>query len=99
MVAVIKRTYYLNEDLVSYENTTQFIQRDAVEYRIRTAGSDVTIDDRIRTAGSDVTDAETAQCGYIITDASNYLQPYNPAVKHSWLTWSSQVDRGSRATI
>jgi CHASE3 domain sensor protein len=60
---------------ISYENTIQFIQHDAVEDRINLIIQK--LDDLI----SDVTDAETGQCGFIITDALNYLQPYNYALR------------------
>jgi|SRR5215467_11451965 len=60
---------------ISYENTVQFIQQDAIEDRINL------IIQRLEHLVSDVTDAETGQRGYIITDAPNYLQPYNSALR------------------
>jgi signal transduction histidine kinase len=60
---------------ISYENTVQFIQRDALEDRINL------IIQRLEHLVSDVTDAETGQRGYIITDAPDYLQPYNYALR------------------
>src|SRR5215469_14198488 len=60
---------------ISYENTVQFVQHGAVEDRIKL------ITQRLEHLVSDVTDAETGQRGYIITDAPNYLQPYNSALR------------------
>jgi len=60
---------------ISYENTIQFIQHDAVDDRINL------IIQRLEHLVSDVTDAETGQRGYIITDAPDYLQPYNYALR------------------
>jgi CHASE3 domain sensor protein len=60
---------------ISYENTIQFIQRDAIDDRINL------IIQRLEKLLSDVTDAETGQRGYIITDAPDYLQPYNYALR------------------
>jgi len=60
---------------ISYENTVQFVQHGAVEDRINL------ITQRLEHLVSDVTDAETGQRGYIITDAPNYLQPYNSALR------------------
>src|SRR5215469_2663225 len=60
---------------ISYENTVQFIQQDAIEDRINL------IIQRLEHLISDVTDAETGQRGYIITDAPDYLQPYNSALR------------------
>jgi signal transduction histidine kinase len=59
---------------ISYENTVQFIQHDAVEDRINL------IIQRLEHLISDITDAETGQRGYIITDRPEYLQPYYTAV-------------------
>ena len=60
---------------ISYENTIQFIQRDAVDDTINL------IIQRLEHLVSTITDAETGQRGYIITDAPNYLQPYDSAVR------------------
>jgi signal transduction histidine kinase len=60
---------------ISYENTIQSIQHDAVDNKI-----DLIIQ-RLEHLVSDVTDAETGQRGYIITDAPIYLQPYNYAIR------------------
>ena len=60
---------------ISYVNTIQFIQRDALDDRINL------IIQRLEHLVSDVTDAETGQRGYIITDAPDYLQPYNSALR------------------
>ena len=60
---------------ISYENTIQFIQRDAIDDRINL------IIQRLEKLVSDVTDAETGQRGYIITDVPDYLQPYNYALR------------------
>jgi CHASE3 domain sensor protein len=60
---------------ISYENTIQFIQHDAVHDRI-----DLIIE-RLEHLVSDVTDAETGQRGYIITDVPKYLQPYYYAIR------------------
>jgi signal transduction histidine kinase len=60
---------------ISYENTIQFNQHDALDDRINL------IIQRLEHLVSDVTDAETGQRGYIITDAPNYLQPYNYAIR------------------
>ena len=60
---------------ISYENTIQSIQHDAIDNRI-----DLIIQ-RLEHLVSDVTDAETGQRGYIITDAPSYLQPYNYAIR------------------
>jgi signal transduction histidine kinase len=60
---------------ISYENTIQSIQHDAIDNRI-----DLIIQ-KLAHLVSDVTDAETGQRGYIITDAPIYLQPYNYAIR------------------
>jgi signal transduction histidine kinase len=60
---------------ISYENTIQSIQHDAIDNRI-----DLIIQ-KLEHLVSDVTDAETGQRGYIITDAPIYLQPYNYAIR------------------
>jgi signal transduction histidine kinase len=60
---------------ISYENTIQFIQHDVIDEKINL------IIQRLEHLVSDVTDAETGQRGYIITDAPNYLQPYNYALR------------------
>ena len=60
---------------ISYENTIQSIQHDAIDNRINL------IIQRLDLLVSDVTDAETGQRGYIITDAPNYLQPYIYAIR------------------
>jgi signal transduction histidine kinase len=60
---------------ISYENTIQFIQRNTLDDRINL------IIQRLEHLVSDVTDAETGQRGYILTDAPDYLQPYNSALR------------------
>src|SRR5215467_12802578 len=60
---------------ISYENTIQSIQHDAIDNRI-----DLIIQ-RLEHLVSYVTDAETGQRGYIITNAPSYLQPYNYAIR------------------
>jgi signal transduction histidine kinase len=61
--------------IISYENTIQFIQKDAVDDTINL------IIQRLEHLVSTITDAETGQRGYIITDRLDYLQPYNSAVR------------------
>ena len=60
---------------ISYENTIQFIQRDAIIDRINL------IIQRLDHLISTTTDAETGQRGFIITGEASYLEPYNSAVK------------------
>jgi CHASE3 domain sensor protein len=60
---------------ISYENTVQFIQKDAVEDTINL------IIQRLEHLVFTITDAQTGQRGYIITDRLDYLQPYNSALR------------------
>jgi len=60
---------------ISYENTVQFIQRDASVDKI------VSIIQRLEHLISTITDAETGQRGFIITNRPDYLGPYNSAVR------------------
>jgi CHASE3 domain sensor protein len=66
---------------ISYENTIQFIQRDAADDRINS------INQRLNNIISTIANAETSQRGYIITNTIDYLQSYNSALKdiHSQL--------------
>jgi len=60
---------------ISYENTIQFIQRDAIADRLDL------INQRVEHLGSTITDAETGQRGFIITNRPDYLEPYGLAVR------------------
>jgi signal transduction histidine kinase len=60
---------------ISYENTIQFIQRDAIADRLDL------INQRVEHLGSTITDAETGQRGFIITNRQDYLEPYGLAVR------------------
>jgi CHASE3 domain sensor protein len=66
---------------ISYEDTIQFIQKDAVDDRINL------IIQRLEHLISTITNPETGQRGYIITDRFGYLEPYYTAVSdiHSQL--------------
>jgi CHASE3 domain sensor protein len=75
LAIIIPMVALLFVGFISYENTIQSIQHDAVDDRI-----DLIIQ-RLEHLVSDVTDAETGQRGYIITDAPNYLQPYYYAIR------------------
>jgi CHASE3 domain sensor protein len=75
LAIIIPMVALLFVGFISYENTVQFIQQDAIEDRINL------IIQRLEHLVSDVTDAETGQRGYIITDAPNYFQPYNYAIR------------------
>jgi CHASE3 domain sensor protein len=75
LAIVIPMVALLFVGFISYENTIQFIQHDALDDRI-----DLIIQ-RLEHLVSDVTDAEKGQRGYIITNAPNYLQPYNYALR------------------
>jgi signal transduction histidine kinase len=75
LAIIIPMVALLFVGLISYENTIQSIQREAIDDRIDS------IIQRLEHLVSDVTDAETGQIGYIITDAPNYLQPYNYAIR------------------
>jgi signal transduction histidine kinase len=75
LAIIIPMVALLFVGFISYENTIQFIQRDALDDRINL------IIQRLEHLVSDVTDAETGQRGYIITDAPDYLQPYNYALR------------------
>jgi signal transduction histidine kinase len=59
---------------ISYENTIQFIQRDSFA-----DGLDL-INQRLEHLFSTITGAESGQRGFIITNRSDYLEPYNSAV-------------------
>src|SRR5215469_10905449 len=75
LAIIIPMVALLFVGFISYENTIQSIQHDAIDNRINL------IIQRLEHLVSDVTDAETGQRGYIITDAPNYLQPYNYAIR------------------
>ena len=60
---------------ISYENTIQFIQWDAIADRLDL------INQRVEHLGSTITDAETGQRGFIITNRPDYLEPYGLAVR------------------
>jgi signal transduction histidine kinase len=75
LAIIIPMVALLFVGFISYQNTIQFIQHDTVDDRINL------IIERLEHLVSDVTDAETDQRGYIITDAPNYLQPYNYAIR------------------
>jgi CHASE3 domain sensor protein len=61
---------------ISYENTTQFIQKDAVDDAINS------IVQRLESLVSSIRHAETGQLGYIITDRLDYLLAYNSTIRH-----------------
>jgi len=75
LTIIIPMVALLFVGFISYENTIQSIQHDAIDNRI-----DLIIQ-KLEHLVSDVTDAETGQRGYIITDAPSYLQPYNYAIR------------------
>jgi len=60
---------------ISYENTIQFIQRDAIADRLDL------INQRVEHLSSTITGAETGQRGFIITNRPDYLEPYGLAVR------------------
>ena len=66
---------------ISYENTIQFIQRDAIDDSINL------VIHRLEHLIYTMTDAETGQRGFIITNRLDYLEPYNSAIRdiHSQL--------------
>jgi len=66
---------------ISYENIIQFIQKDAADDRINS------INQRLSNVISAIANAETGHGGYIITNAIDYLQSYNSALRdiHSQL--------------
>ena len=66
---------------ISYENIIQFIQKYAADDRINS------INQRLSNVISAIANAETGQGGYIITNAIDYLQSYNSALRdiHSQL--------------
>jgi CHASE3 domain sensor protein len=75
LAIIIPMVALLFVGFIAYENTIQSIQHDTIDKRINL------IIQRLEHLVSDVTDAETGQRGYIITDAPNYLQPYNYALR------------------
>ena len=75
LAIVIPMVALLLVGYISYENTIQFIQKDAVDDRINS------IIQRLDNIISTITDAETGQRGYIITNRIDYLEPYNSAVR------------------
>jgi signal transduction histidine kinase len=66
---------------ISYENTIQFIQKDAADDRINS------INQRLNNIISTAANAETGQGGYMITNTIDYLQSSNSALRdiHSQL--------------
>ncbi len=60
---------------VSYENTIQLIKMGSFVNKINL------IIQKLEQLFSTITDAETGQRGFIITDRSDYLEPYNSAIK------------------